>query len=332
MKRRALWPAIGAAGVVAAGWALHRLTHPVEARLPDEPQLGSMRPMVPDHLFDLPDGVTEQTIPSHDGGTIRYLEAGEGQPLVLLHGITLRSDVWSPQFHTLTDRFRVISVDLRGHGGSEPGEDGFGLHRLGADVATLLETLDLHDAIVVGHSMGGMTVMTFCRDHPEVLAERVAGVAFVATSPDNVFPPIAGMVFRLLVDRGRTLHERGGTPPRSGAGAALVRAIFGDRPNPRAIRQVVEMGADIEFPHLLSSIEQMFVHDTREDLRSVRTPALVLVGTRDVLTPPYAARRLAAALPDRDFVLLPRAGHQLMQERPDEFDRLIRDFADRTAR
>ena len=65
--------------------------------------------------------------------------------------------MWAPQFHQLTDRYRVIAVDLRGHGESAVGSDGLGISRLADDLATLLTALDLRDAVVVGHSMGGMT-------------------------------------------------------------------------------------------------------------------------------------------------------------------------------
>lgn len=320
-----------AAGATAAGWAIHRAMHPIEARVPDGTRQGAMRPTVPDHLFTLPEGVEERSIPSADDGTIRYLEAGTGQPLVLLHGVTLRSDVWAPQFHQLTDRFRVISVDLRGHGGSTPGDGGFGLDRLASDVATLLETLDLHDAIIAGHSMGGMTLMTFCREHQTVLDERVAGLVFVATSPSNVFPPGLAAIFRQLVEQGRTILDDGRELPRRRTTTALVRPVFGDRPNPLAVRQLAEMGDAMDSRSLIESVAQMFVHDTREALRAVTVPTMVLVGSRDILTPPFASRRLAGLVRDSDFVLLPKAGHQLMQERPHELDALIRSFADRLA-
>lgn len=332
MRRKGLWITAGVAGATAAGWALYRALHPTEARMPDGFDPHTPRPVVADHLLELPEDVASHEIPSRDGGTIHYLEAGTGQPLVLLHGVTLRSDVWAAQFHQLTDRFRVIPVDLRGHGGSTPGADGFGLDRLADDLATLLEALDLRDAIVAGHSMGGMVLMTFCREHPDVLDERVAGVVFVATRASHVVPTVAAAGFRSLLSRGRRVLDAGGELPAGRQmDAGLVRLAFGDRPNPRAIRAVAEMGAAMEPRWLIESVDQMFAHDAREGLRAVRVPSMVLVGTRDLLTPVPSSRALAALLPDSDFVLLRRAGHQLMQERPDELDALLRAFADRLA-
>lgn len=326
MKRRNLLITVGAVG--AAAWALHRATHPQEARQPAESPTGRGRPPVPDHLFDLPEGVEEHEIDSVDGGTIRYLEAGRGRPLVLVHGWTLRSDVWAPQFHDLTDRFRIISVDLRGHGGSRPGTDGYGLHRLATDLATLLTTLDLHDAIIAGHSMGGMTLMTLCRDHPETVDERVAGVVFVATRASRpVSGPLAAPL-RDLLGRGRRIVDGGGVLPGVGDSRRIARLVFGERPNPRAVRIVADMIDSIDPAAMLASADQMFDHDTTASLGAVSVPSMVMVGTRDLLTPVPAARALSALLPANDFVLFRGAGHQLMQERPDEFAMLLREFSD----
>lgn len=321
-----------AAGIGGAALGLYRATHPDDARGPEQPDPGRARRPVPDELFDLPDDVTHHELATRDGGVIHAIERGQGRPLVLLHGVTLRADVWAPQFHQLSDRFRVIAVDLRGHGRSVAGTDGFGLPRLAADLATVLEDLDLHDAIVVGHSMGGMTLMTFCGEFPEVLAERVAGVAFVATRASQVFPALLAGPLRQLVGRGQALVDGGGSlPARAAVDTRVARLAFGDRPNPKAVRIVAQMGNDMDPAAMLASVDQMFDHDTRAVLRATRTPSLVVVGTRDLLTPVPSARQLARLLPDCDFVVLRRAGHQLMQERPDELDELLSRFADRVA-
>ena len=104
--------------------------------------------------------------------------------------------MWGYQLRDLSDRCRVLAVDLRGHGESRAGSAGFGLDLLAEDLRTVLEALDLRDAIVVGHSMGGMTLMQFCADHPDVLDERVAGVVFLATAPVIPVPPGVQRAFR----------------------------------------------------------------------------------------------------------------------------------------
>lgn len=315
------------AGLGLAGAALYRATHPAGARGLD--QTAPSRPVDPER-YNLPPKIRSHDLPTPDGGTIHAIEAGAGRPLVLIHGITLRSDVWAPQFHQLTDQFRVIAVDLRGHGASTAGSAGYGLDRLGDDLATLLETLDLHDAIVVGHSMGGMTVMEFCGAHPEVLAERVAGLVFVATRAHQVLPPFVDDLARRLVEHGQHRLDGGAMlPARATVTSRLARLAFGDDPSPTAVDLVAEMGQSMDPDALIGSLSGLLDLDARVAIAATETPSMVIVGTRDLLTPVPAGRHLAHLLPDADLVVLPRCGHQVMQERPDELAELLRGF-DRT--
>jgi non-heme chloroperoxidase len=322
---------LGLAGAAAgsAAFGLYRSTHPEEAKGAPTPGTRPRRSLT-DDLFDMPDSVTHGDIDTPDGGTIHYAEKGSGRPLVLLHGVTLRHDVWAPQFNMLADTYRVIAVDLRGHGRSEVGSLGLGLPRLATDVATLLESLDLRDVILVGHSMGGMTVMRFCGDHPDVLRERVAGIALVATAAYGTVPPLLGGAFRRLLDRGAAQVAAGRSLP---AQALLtrwaVRTVFGDHPSPRAIDIVTEMTRSIDDASLIGSLQGIVEHDARDALRATRTPSLVVVGTRDTLTPVPLSRKMARLMPGCEFVVLPRAGHQLMQERPNELADLIDAFVAR---
>jgi pimeloyl-ACP methyl ester carboxylesterase len=319
-----------ALGLGAAAAGAYRATHPKGASGPLSPDPGRARHPLGEHLFDLPEGVIEHDIATPDGGTVHAIEKGEGRPLVLLHGITLRADVWAPQFHQLTDRYRVIAVDLRGHGTSKAGDAGFGIPRLADDLATLLTELDLHDAVLVGHSMGGMTVMQFCGDHPDVLDERVAGLVFVATRAHQVFPPYVDRGARRLAAQGQAILDRGDPlPPRASASSPIVRLAFGDRPPKRAVELVAEMTQSIPPEALVPSLSGLIEHDAREALKATNTPSLVVVGTRDLLTPVPSASHLAHLLPHADLVVLPRAGHQLMQERPDELAELIDAFVAR---
>jgi pimeloyl-ACP methyl ester carboxylesterase len=319
-----------ALGIGAAAAGLYRATHPSDAQGPPEPDPNRPRGPLDDALFDLPEGVVHHHLPTADGGTIHAIELGSGRPLVLLHGITLRSDVWAPQFHQLTDRYRVIAVDLRGHGESTAGEAGYGIPRLGDDLATLLEALDLRHAIVVGHSMGGMTVMQFCGDHPDVLDERVDGLVFVATRAHRVMPPLVDGGARALVRRGQSVIDAGGhLPARATVTTQAARLAFGDRPSHRAVEIVAGMGQSMVPDALVPSLGGLIEHDARQALRSTHTPSLVIVGTRDVLTPVPSARHLAHLLPDAELVVLPRAGHQVMQERPYELAALLDAFVAR---
>jgi pimeloyl-ACP methyl ester carboxylesterase len=121
----------------------------------------------------------------------------------------------------------------------------------------------------------------------------------------------------------------GHLPARATVTTQAARLAFGDRPSHRAVEIVAGMGQSMVPDALVPSLGGLIEHDAREALRSTHTPSLVIVGTRDVLTPVPSARHLAHLLPDAELVVLPRAGHQVMQERPYELAALLDAFVAR---
>ena len=138
-----------AAGISGAGFVTERL---LAARLRRRPDGDAAR------ALDAPMYVDRQ-IDAFDGGSLYLVESGEGPPIVCLHGVTNSSRTW---FHQLEDLpragFRTIAYDHRGHGRSVLGSSGHSIENLAVDLRTVLEALDLHGAVLVGHSMGGVAV------------------------------------------------------------------------------------------------------------------------------------------------------------------------------
>lgn len=279
-----------------------------------------------DTLADL--DVHSLQVTTHDGGTLHVLTKGEGRPVVLLHGITLRGSAWRYQF-ALADRARVLAVDHRGHGRSVAGSDGYGLNPLADDLADLLVALDLRDAVLVGHSMGGMTIMRFARRHPDLLRERVAGLVLVATTAE----PVLGLGVAHRHRRVGALLERRGPLFRLGErdfDYGLVRLTFGDRALPHHVEALRRMAATMDPEALHRSAMGLMDNDELGALGEVKVPVTVMVGSRDALTPPRHSRRMAAAFPDAELVVLEGAGHELMLERPDEVNAAIAAMLERT--
>lgn len=277
-----------------------------------------VRPDIDDDWFDLPDDVVRRDIATHDGGQIHVVEVGQGRPLVLLHGVTLAAEVWAPIMHLAADRYRIVAVDVRGHGASVVGDDGVGRVPAAHDLATLLTELDLTDAIVMGHSMGGMILGRFCGDHPETLRTRVAGVVFMNTAVAQLFPPGVD----LLADRvGAAILAReaaGAVTPHPAPDVELLttRLAFGARPSGRAVRVTTRLGQELSDEYRAKLWIDLFATDNRDGLARVTQPGTVIVGSRDVLTPVWAARRIMEHLVDGELVVLPGIGHQAMQEDP----------------
>jgi pimeloyl-ACP methyl ester carboxylesterase len=312
------------AGAVAAGGrvALHRYATAIKAT--SDPEI--------DPLYDLPDDVAYHDLPAADGGSVHVLERGAGRPLLLIHGVTLQARVWAPQFHLLADRYRVLAMDVRGHGRSTAGRDGFGRRVAASDVKAVLEHFDLHGAVVVGHSMGGMILMEFAGDFRDVLDQRVAGLVFMDTAAYQVLPKMALPVMKNLGRRVGTRYEAGRRVPDRRMGDddlswVMSRLAFGARPSGRAVDEVRRCGAEVPQSTALPSWIDILDHDAREALGATATPSMVLVGSRDLLTPVAGARRIAEFLPHARLEVLAGCGHQMMQERPYEFAELLDDFS-----
>jgi pimeloyl-ACP methyl ester carboxylesterase len=285
-----------------------------------------------------PADVTHERVATSDGGEIhvvsraaRAADPAAVRTLVLLHGIGMRAGLWHYQFEDLVDRFRVIAVDTRGHGESRAGADGYGLVPAARDLAEALTTLDVRDAIVVGHSMGGMVLMQFAADHHGVLDERVAGLVFLATAPFLGVP--AGVAGRALGIADRAAHWDGRRVKipldrfaRSDLSLVLARVAFGVDPSPTHVELTRRMLSEVPIEAFVPSGLRLLSHDASEALRATDTPSLVVVGDHDHITPPRYSEALARLLPHARLITLPGCGHQVMLERRVELDDILRDF------
>ena len=226
-----------------------------------------------DALFASAGELAHHHLPTADGGELHVVEAGAGRPVVLLHGVTLQWWVWSALISLLRDRYRVVAWDMRGHGESRAGSDGVSLEATASDLAMLLRELDLDDAILVGHSMGGMTLGHFVGRHSDELAARVSALCFVATSgcaTDKSFS--RGNLKTLYGLAGRALLAGLRRPsPRypwhdNDLSAVLLRTAFGPSATADMIDAVRRMSADMATASMIeaeaSELESPTVLDT----------------------------------------------------------------------
>ena len=282
-----------------------------------------------------PVGAKHHLFASADGGQLHVVENGraDARPIVLLHGVNLAAALYN---HTLVDlghRFRVFALDWRGHGKSRPGRDGYGLAQLGNDVATLLEHFDLRDAVVLGHSMGGMGLGRFAVDHLEVSSSRVSGLVFCDTAAFDVgrlphFLRALQPALASLNARRPELVGKIAQAPRGDLGYAVTRLVFGKNPDPMAVEQHRLMYDAMSPAAMSNSMLPLVSHDLRLSLPSVTTPSLVMVGADDRLTPPSQAEDLVRLLPNGRLHTFPDVGHVPMLECRTEFARVLASFAD----
>jgi pimeloyl-ACP methyl ester carboxylesterase len=282
----------------------------------------------PDDML-VPDIDENVRIATHDGGELYVIERGTGTPIVFAHGVTLSSQVWARQFRSMPAAgFRAIAFDGRGHGESTAGDTGHSIDNLAADLRVVLEALDLKDAIVVGHSMGGMAVQGLAVHHPEVVAERVAGIVLLSTEARS----FASDAERLRggLDRATAVAPTFGALMRQrNLGLLIARLGFGDDPDPRCVEITRQMLAGCSRDTLREASRSLLTLDFVDDLPRLDVPTLVVVGSADLVTPPRESQVIAGLVPGAELVELPRAGHMLMYERTVELDRLVIEFARR---
>jgi pimeloyl-ACP methyl ester carboxylesterase len=283
--------------------------------------------------LSLPDDLRHHFVDVEDGGRIHVVERGQGPPIVLLHGIMLTSALWVHQLRELADHHRVIALDLRGHGQSLPGSEGSGIERLASDVASVLDVLGVENAVVVGHSMGGMVALQMAVDMPlDVRRRRLAGIVLTSTTagPFATLPGWAGVVRTTgpVTARALLLGERWGAKalPSRDLRWWLVRLGFGADAPAAQVRFVEAMHRGTPSRTLADLIPSLAAFDLSARLGSLDLPVLVVVGSHDKLTAPRLARRMAAALPEATLVELPRCGHMPMLERRREFSHLVDEF------
>jgi pimeloyl-ACP methyl ester carboxylesterase len=286
----------------------------------------------------------ERTVTTEDGVALSVHEHGPEQPgvtVVLAHGYVQSSRLWNGQVRDLLAArpdAKVVTYDHRGHGRSGPSaREGATLEQLGRDLAAVLDAVAPTGPVVVGgHSMGGMTIMALAEQRPELVGDRIAGVAFVATSSGGLADVTWGMpapVARLVKRALPALNERAVRAEQKGKPRRLspleTRLIFGKGADPADVRETLEVMAGCSAETVAAFLATFSDHDGGQALKALDVPAVVLVGDADRLCPLEHSRAIADALPQAELAVYPGAGHMVQLERRREVSTRLADLVDR---
>ena len=299
-------------------------------------------------LLDAPgpvDGVT-----TDDGLRLHVEEDGDPDAaltVVFSHGFTAQLGEFVLQRDTLRSRARLVLYDQRGHGRSPLGAPEHAtMDQLGRDLAAVIaQRVPRGPVVLVGHSMGGMTLMSFARQHPDVVRDRIVGAFLLATSSgDLVTTGLPGAALRVgtrlhlvplwlrslraaapLLERRRRRGTRVGYH-------VVRRLLFGlDDAEPSMVRLVQHMLEDCPMTTTAAFYATFLGHDEASALPVLaQLPTTVLVGDADRLTPASHSRRIAAALgTDCRLVVVPGAGHSVNLTRQEVVDDALLELLDR---
>ena len=250
------------------------------------------------------------------GLQIAYDRAGQGAPLVLMHGIGANAAAWRTQLDGLSDAFDVIAWDAPGYGRSDDPPHDWPMAEYADTLAGFLDGLGIAKAHLLGQSWGGVLAQEFYRDH----ADRVASLILSDTTLGGDTTRADGQT--RLQARLRALETM--TP----AEYARARApqLLAPNPSPVVLREVETIFAQIHPVGFRSAAIALAHADVRDVLAHIRVPTLVLCGEQDQVTSPAIGTRLIGEIRGARKVVFPGVGHLNNMELPENYNATVRAF------
>jgi non-heme chloroperoxidase len=268
------------------------------------------------------------SITTKDGTHIFYKDWGSGRPVVFSHGWPLTADAWDAQMLFLgMQGYRVIAHDRRGHGRSDQTWNGNEMDTYASDVAALFEKLDLHDAVVIGHSTGGGEVAHYLGRHGTARVRKAALIGAVppimlksATNPEGTpLEAFDGIRKGVLSDRSQFYRD-------------LAVAFYGyNRPNAKPSQGVIE---SFWLQGMLGGIKPQYdcikvfsETDFTNDLKEIDIPVLVLHGDDDQIVPIHdAAEKSVKLLKKGTLKVIPGGSHGMCTTMADQINAELLNF------
>jgi len=256
------------------------------------------------------------------GVSLHYDEVGSGRPLVFLHGWAMSARVWRFQ-QQLDPSCRLIFLDQRGHGQSSLAE-GYTVQDFAGDLVSFFEKLVLHDAVLIGWSLG---VQVALQAFPE-LRSRLAALALVGGTPrftaGDDFPhgqaplEVKGMGLRLRRDYQKTMGD-------------FFKGMFAEgeldaAQYQRIVHEIVMGGRSADPDAVRQALQILATVDLREGLPAVDRPVLLVHGDLDSICPAAASAFMAERLPLATLRIMAGCGHAPFMTRPEQFNEIVREF------
>ena len=254
------------------------------------------------------------------GIRLAYDDKGSGLPLVFLHAFPLNRSMWAPQVATLSQQFRTIAIDLRGHGESDAPLWSFSLDQYADDVSALLDHLAIPQAILVGLSMGGYISLAFSKRYSHRLQALV--LADTRAQADSA----EGRAGRYQL--AQTAYTKG----TQAVAETMLPKLLGSTSLQHKPELVEYVRNTIHQAHVSGILVDLMAMADRPDslthLRTITCPTLVVIGQEDFTTPLADAELMAREIPGARLAVIPASGHVSNREQPEVFNDLLRGFVE----
>jgi 3-oxoadipate enol-lactonase len=251
---------------------------------------------------------TDQGSPHHEGDL----------PIVLIHGFPYSKAMWEPQVKELSEEFRIITYDLRGHGESQATPGPYTMELLADDLKGLLDALRLQQVVLGGFSMGGYVALAFYRKYPERVQKLLLLDTRAESDAEQAKQGREQLAQQVEKDGNKNLAET--LPSRM-----LTQDTASKRPE--IVAKARDMILTASTQGIAGSARGMALRRDQTDLLpKVSVPTLIVVGEQDAVTPPAAAEAMASKIPNAQLVRVPDASHLSNLEQPEDFNHAIHDF------
>ena len=248
--------------------------------------------------------------------SLNHRVEGEGPWITLAHSLASDMRLLEAQAKLLAKRFRVLRLDIRGHGGSPVAAPPYSMPGLAADVQALFDKLGIQQTAWLGVSLGGMIGLTHAIAHPGVITRMV-----VADTTSG-YPEAAHAGWR---DRIAAVRERGTQAVVDGTLSRWFTPGFAQR-EPALLQHFAAMIAATPADGFIGCCEAILGYNIDAELSRIRVPVLVMVGDQDQATPPAMAQKLAEGIPGAQHHVIASAAHQASVEQPDAFNARLEQF------
>ncbi len=244
-------------------------------------------------------------------GKVCYIDQGQGRPLVFVHGLSGNLTWWSTLIPKFSKKYRVIAVDLPGHGKSGKTFKSYRLHDLAEYLWELLESLSLQDPVLVGYSMGGALTLKCLADHPKKIKDAILIAPAGVRKPHPLWQRLIARTTLNLPLLKRYLFPR-----------AMASSV---KERPEEILQIIYNSMHItkdpewkEFQEVvMTTTKDLLSFSVQDRLHHIQTRLLAVWGAEDFLEPAVLADILRKKKADVEVTVIPGCGHQPMFERPD---------------
>jgi 3-oxoadipate enol-lactonase len=259
----------------------------------------------------------------------------DATPLVFIHGINSSSQQWQYQQQRFSNKYRLILIDLPGHGRSSDAAD-FSIEALAIDLSTVLIQLSIQQPVLYGHSLGGMMIQEYCKlklspEPSAIILQSCSYTNPLKTMPISPWPwllesPLITPILRNIARNNQVFTTLGYVAYSSGLSSLFYRLVlFTGKQSVATLRFMTNLAANTKAKTTAETLLSTFKFDASNALKNIDVPCLIIVAEKDRLIDPKAGLQQHRQIKGSEFIMV-KGGHQTLAEYPEETNNAMEQF------